>query len=123
MSFADDDRIDWDEFVSKLSTSCYLCGRFAQLCVSILYLALCNVLSPSSYVYLVEGFHKEFPRLFQPAFTLHLNMTRWVMGERFWNRKKEEIRKIKQAEFKRVSNSNIGQAAAVSTFCMMCQGG
>lgn len=62
MSFADDERIDWDEFVR---------------------------------------FHKEFPRLFQPAFTLYINMTRHVMGERFWSRKKDEIRKIKAVERKR----------------------
>jgi hypothetical protein len=51
----------------------------------------------------LAGFHKEFPRLFQPAFTLYLNMTRWVMGERFWSAKKDEIRKIKETERKKVS--------------------
>jgi len=63
MSFADDERIDWDEFVR---------------------------------------FHKEFPRLFQPAFTLYLNMSTWIMGQKFWAAKKDEIKKIKEAERKKV---------------------
>jgi hypothetical protein len=29
-------------------------------------------------------------------------MTRWVLGERFWNGKKEQIRKIKEKERKKV---------------------
>jgi len=62
MSFADDERIDWDEFVR---------------------------------------FHKEFPRLFQPAFTLYLNMSTWIMGQKFWAAKKDEIKKIKEAERKK----------------------
>ena len=49
-----------------------------------------------------SGFHKEFPRLFQPAFNLQINMTRYVMGERFWNKKKREIQKMKAEQKQRV---------------------
>lgn len=48
----------------------------------------------------IVRFHKEFPRLFQPAFNLNINMRRYVMGERYWERKKDQIRKFKEEQKK-----------------------
>lgn len=42
-----------------------------------------------------EKFHKQFPKLFQPAFTLQINMRRYFMGQSYWEKKKEILDEIR----------------------------
>lgn len=41
-------------------------------------------------------FHNQFPRLFGPAFRIQIQLHLFVMGNRWWNNKKNELFKIKE---------------------------
>mmetsp|Transcript_15981 Transcript_15981/g.24083 ORF Transcript_15981/g.24083 Transcript_15981/m.24083 type:complete len:341 (+) Transcript_15981:181-1203(+) len=58
-----------------------------------------------------EHFHKEFPRLFQPAFSVQINMTRYIMGKRFWENKKNQLEAIRREEKLKQSKDKDSKAA------------
>ncbi|CAE7466538.1 unnamed protein product [Symbiodinium microadriaticum] len=56
------------------------------------------------------GYHKEFPRLFQPAFTLQINMARYIMGTRYWEKKKFHLEEIRREERLKLSKDKDSKA-------------
>lgn len=54
-------------------------------------------------------FHQQFPRLFQPAFKLQLNMMLYIKGNRWWSLKKSALQKLKDESKAKLEKDKISQ--------------